>query len=265
MLIPAMIFLVCVLTILVILLGSSLRKKNQVLVKKNQEIKDLKASLPNSPESIERSLSKLKAQILSICKQIGLDLHQMGCESKTGTDFLAIACVLVTNMAINRNGQDSLMCKSPVSRLDTIFFTTFLARLLCLSDVNSPAAAKKLSDELLSKVRLGASQLYSIGPGSVDSMSENRILFYDSICRSAKGMEDRISRITDEFLYILNFDEANGYAPYSSKTPLVLVDFQENFSRAVEVKNFREYLVDTYLVSFIYLVEMDLEKQGAMK
>lgn len=198
---------------------------------------------------IKKNDKSLKNGIDSLCEIIGLDTISMGCQRKTELDYLAIVTVMSAAMEKNKN-EKSILCNSSVACCDSVFFFAFMVRFLCMDHTYS--SVDKFTDEYFEKVKRGAMQLYGLPPVIFGRMFDNRILFYDRVCRSKLTYGDRVCAVLEEFKSILNYDEAHGYVPYSEDSPLIVIDFF--------IKGVRDQEVDDFFFSIPEQVEPFLSR-----
>lgn len=182
-----------------------------------------------------RDFSGEKTKQLTQEQQIAL---YMGCDINNISNFdhLAIATVLIPTKITD---EDSFLCRSDLTKCDTILFTAFVIRAILIGTADNMQAARQFSENYVRQVILGTKYLYSSTDEYFNEMFDNRMSFYDSVFMSKDDIEERLDAITSEFEFIIKNDIIQKkYVPFYKDSPLPILGILEDMQCMAQVKSF---------------------------
>lgn len=133
---------------------------------------------------------------------------------------------------------------SDVAAMDTIFFSCFILRMICVMSTRNRAAAEQFSDLYVSDV-LRITRDTFVQENYVSEMFDNRTGFYDKILSSKSELADGIPALLQNFEFIIQTDLIEKkYVPFSSYSPIPVMDIFDAMECRAEIYSFFEILIE---------------------
>ena len=135
-----------------------------------------------------------------------------------------------------------LFC-TDVTTADTIFFSCFILRAICISSTRNRTQAEMFSDSYISHiVRMTKEVFYQ--EDTIQEMFYNRTKFYDQIIAEKGGLQNGIPALLQEFELIIETDMINNkYVPFGSNSPITIIDFFDSVQCRAEIYSFFEIIL----------------------
>ena len=144
---------------------------------------------------------------------------------------------------------------SDVTRLDTVLFSCFVLRALCIMSTDKVQAAEVFSKKYVSKILQLSSD--KISSEFTPQDAENRFQYYDSVFARSKGVENKISALIEAFEFVILTDVSRNEFTYvfeSSSTPLL--GFDKLMQCSLETKLYFKYLLSVVNDQFDKTIEL---------
>lgn len=133
---------------------------------------------------------------------------------------------------------------SDYTRVDTIIFSSFIVRALCIMSGEDRHSASEFSNEYVSSVIDLTSNAFSLNT-SIPTAFVNRYEFYDSIFAKKQGVDEKISAVLEEFEYVIQTDIIqNELAPFSESSPLPILGIDVSMQCSIEVRCYFKSLLN---------------------
>lgn len=145
-------------------------------------------------------------------------------------------------LSLDFNNSYKYLCASGATKLDTVLFSCFILRAICIMSTRNRVKAVAFSNEYVSSVTNLAKDLFfdSFNPSIVDS----RFAFYDRVFAKPEGFEKSISAVMEEFEYIIKTDiNQDRFAPFSESSPLPILGFDADLHCSIEVNSYFKFLL----------------------
>lgn len=178
----------------------------------------------------------------------------------TQSDIEKSAAVLATvTVEAVRNykniSSSSHLYQTVATETDTILFSCFTLRALCIMSTQNRTAAVEFSRKYVSLIKGALSRMNPLYQ-SFDQFFDERTAFYDRVFAKKHGLQERLAAITEEFEYIIQTDILdNGLAPFSETSPLPLVGIFDATQLRSEINSYIEFLMDYAEVSLQQAIE----------
>lgn len=189
-----------------------------------------------SPEMEER---------YKIGKIMGCDINQLSV-----IDNLAISTIIAID-TIKRQDKDSILCHSPLACCDTILFSSFLLRIMCMCHAKNKDRFITYSNNYLNSIKIATGKIYMPLSNKYNMMFNNRMTHYDHVFMSKNNSDDGIAAIFEEFETILIMDKINNtYEPIFENTPIPIIGILDKVKYHIDIKCYFEelpLLVSPYL------------------
>lgn len=135
------------------------------------------------------------------------------------------------------------LCYSNATQTDTILFSCFVLRALCIMSTENRQSSMAFSKEYVSDIREALSKKNLLN-ASFEKIFNDRTDFYDRIFMSKRGFDDKLSAISEEFEYIIMADILNnGLSPFSEESPLPILGIDKTIECHTEVINYTKFLM----------------------
>lgn len=175
-----------------------------------------------------------------------------GFTTQTDIEMSAAALATVTVEAVQtfKNISSSVhLCKTVATETDTILFSCFALRALCIMSTKNRAAAAEFSRKYISLIKGVLSRMNPLFQ-SFEQFFDERTAFYDRVFAKKQGLQERLSAITEVFEYIIQTDILdNGLSPFSETSPLPLLGIFDATQLRFEINSYIEFLLDYTEVS----------------
>lgn len=159
---------------------------------------------------------------------------------------VATSLATLTINAIDRFDQEEssvYLCYSNATKTDTILFSCFVLRAICIMSTENQKSAMTFSREYVSDIRDALSKKNVLNP-SFDKIFNERTKFYDKIFMSKQGIDKKLSAIGEEFEYIITNDIINSeLAPFYEDSPLPILGLNHAVECRMEVSNYIKFLL----------------------
>lgn len=157
--------------------------------------------------------------------------------------YLATATMGIVQSIKQTKTSNYLFC-SDVTTIDTIFFSCFILRMLCVMSTHNRAAAEEFSDLYVSDVQKMTADTFPHAY-SISDMFNNRTGYYDEILSRKSDSSDWIPALLEQFDHIIQTDLIEKkYVPFSSYSPMPLIGFDDAFKCRAEVNSFFHALLE---------------------
>ena len=135
------------------------------------------------------------------------------------------------------------LCFSNATKTDTILFSCFVLRALCIMATENQKSAAEFSREYVSDIHEALSEMNPLLV-SFEKMLNERTDFYDRVFMSKQGISNKLSAISEEFEYIIITDILeNKMALFSEESPMPILDVDEAMECHAEVNNYIKFLL----------------------
>lgn len=133
--------------------------------------------------------------------------------------------------------EESIISSSDITCCDTILFSCFVIRAMCLNSAVTHSLAVEFSKKFVSEIVDKTLETYSSLEPFFDQMFENRMSFYDRIVEKNQDSENILKVLADEFEIILKSDLINnGYKDFSETSPLPILGIFKDFEYSTQIK-----------------------------
>lgn len=161
------------------------------------------------------------------------------------TPVEALAFQTVAAMLLNPN--KDYLNKNNLTIYDTIIFTLFMIRMLCISKIENRAKAEEFSDDYIAKVFQYFPQHKQISKEYDSEFFEERVKYYDYIfMNETSSFDERIEMIIKAFGAIITYDYNEEYVRFNKHTPLMITDVFEQIQILMSVKAFYKTFPDFF-------------------
>lgn len=156
---------------------------------------------------------------------------------------LAKATLSIVQSKKNLEEAKYLFC-TDVACADSVFFSCFVLRALCIMSTKNRTAAEQFSDTYISCiVKMTGNEF--LQEETAQKMFDNRTEFYDRIIIDKGGLTDGLPALLQEFELIIQTDMIEKkYVPFSSSSPLPLIGIFDAMQCHAEVNSFFQILLE---------------------
>lgn len=167
--------------------------------------------------------------------------NSVGYNLNNPTPVESLAFQTVASMLLNP--QKNCLNKNNLTIYDTIIFTLFVIRMVCISKIENRAKAEEFSNDYISKVFEYFPQYKQISKQYDSEFFEERVRYYDYIFMNDNySFDERIEMIVKAFGAIITYDYNGEYVRFDENTPLMITDVLEQMEIIVSVKTFHNNL-----------------------
>lgn len=167
---------------------------------------------------------------------------------KKCVDELVIA-TLYACYTLKQTNKAKFICHSAISCCDTVFFSLFVARALCLGSYKSRDSAILFNDMYVSSVLTKIQPLYfpdsskSEANELIAELFDVRMPLYDKVFASTHNSADKFLKVLEQFTYIIksnyiNHDIEDCEPYYDTSSPLPILDIEDDFACTAEVRTY---------------------------
>lgn len=158
----------------------------------------------------------------------------------------SLAFQTVASVKLNPHKEFSLN-RNELTIFDTIIFTMFIVRMICITQIKYRAKAEEFSELYIKKVFEYFPESKRISEKYDSDFFAERVTYYDSlIAYDSLSFEDCTSKIVAGFEEIMKYDYAEQYVRFNQGTPLMILDFSENLKISADVKIFFRAMPDFF-------------------
>lgn len=160
---------------------------------------------------------------------------------KAASNLATVTVIPVESMSSKEEYPHLL--SSEATKLDTVLFSCFMLRAICISSSRNRNKSIEFSNEYVSSVINLAKELFE---DCFDSeIVSSRFAFYDSIIARNCSFLDSINAIIEEFEYIIKTDIIQKkFAPFSKTSPLPILGIDEDMLCKIEVVSYYKSLLE---------------------
>lgn len=160
---------------------------------------------------------------------------------KSASNLATVTVIPVESMSSKKEYPHLL--SSDATKLDTVLFSCFMLRAVCISSSSNRNKAIEFSNEYVSSVINWAKELFE---DCFDlEIVNSRFAFYDSIIARNCSFLDSINAIIEEFEYIIKTDIIqNKFAPFSETSPMPILGINEDMLCKIEVVSYYKSLLE---------------------
>ena len=145
--------------------------------------------------------------------------------------------------SFDREESSVYLCHSNATKTDTILFSCFLLRSMCIMSTENHQFAAVFSREYVSDIREALSKKNLLN-ASFEKIFNDRTELYDRIFMSKQEIDKKLSAISEEFEYVITNDILkDGLAPFYENSPLPIIGIQEAMECRMEVANYMKFLL----------------------
>lgn len=178
----------------------------------------------------------------------------VGFNLKTPTPVESIAFQTVAATVLSSQKDFSLK-HNELTTYDTIIFTLFIIRMLCISKIDNRAKAEEFSNTYINKVFQFFPKYKEISNKYDSDFFEERVRYYDFIfANDSRSFDERLEMIVKAFEAIIIYDYTGEYVRFNENTPLMITNFDKQFKITMDVKIFYNTLPNFFgkLMSDVY-------------
>lgn len=178
-------------------------------------------------------------KFVKLAKSVGYNLHN-------SHPIESLAFMTVSAIKLSPQKDYILKCNE-LALYDTIIFTIFIIRMICIAQINDRANAEKFSDDYISKVFEYFPEWQDISNKYDTDYFSKRVEYYDSILTDESiPFDDRIKKIVETFSSIITYDFEEKYIRFDESTPLMLIGIDKQFKITTQVNLFYNTLPDFF-------------------
>lgn len=181
--------------------------------------------------------------------QLGIKVRQeviaaMGLNdsSLSAAESLAIATVMATHK-MYANNTDSYICKSKLACADSVLFSCFVVRAMCISTATSRLKAQQFSNEFVFLILSAIEKLYIHEQSQLNRLFDNRMALYDRAFLLQDNPRQKILAVIEQFEIFVKADAYyNFFLEFSENSPLPLLEVEEEFQCQTDIAAFNDFL-----------------------
>ena len=159
-------------------------------------------------------------------------------------ESLAFQTVAISKLNPQNN---SIFNHSDLTKFDTIIFTLFFIRMLCLTQIKNRTKAEEFSDFYISKVFQYFPDAQIISKKYDAQYFTERVKYYDYIVEKATCSDDDHTKLlVNAFRDIITYDYKEDYIRFDENTSPMIIDVFGQFKITNEVNIFFNSLPDFF-------------------
>ena len=144
------------------------------------------------------------------------------------------------------NKKSYLKCND-LALYDSIIFTLFWLRMICLTEIKDRTMAELFSNQYISYVIKFFPEGNRIAQKYDADFFTYRANYYDSILTDdTKSSDDKIEALIEAFISIINYDYSGKYVRYNANTPMMLLGFDDHLKINYEIKAYLKSIPDFF-------------------
>lgn len=161
----------------------------------------------------------------------------------------------------HNNNTSSILCNNNVCCTDTLLFSTYVLRAMCIGKSPSQQVAENFDAAFLKHMNIYIFKTYMPING-FHAMKSERMAFYDNIFMENRNKPDVIfSVLIETFSYIIKNDYIDKeYKPFTSDSPLPIMDIFAEVQLNTDIKNYIDKLIKN-ASKYLRDVEKDLKSK----
>lgn len=164
------------------------------------------------------------------------------CRRMSAAKSLAEETVRTVQLQIRSKTAKFLFC-TDVASVDTVFFSCFVLRAICIMSTRNRTAAEQFSDSYISNIVKMSREAF-LQEDTVQKMFDNRTKLYDQIIIRKGGMQNGFPALLQEFEFVIQTDMIEKkYVPISSNSPLPIISIFDSMQCRTEIDNFLQILL----------------------
>lgn len=145
-------------------------------------------------------------------------------------------------LSLSFNDSYKYLCDSDATKLDSVLFSCFILRAICIMSTKNRTNATVFSNEYVSSVINMSNDLFSDSFNT--AIVDSRFALYDKIFAKSEGLENSISAVKEEFEYIIKNDiYEKRFAPFSESPPLPILGLEADFHCRIEINGYFKFLL----------------------
>ena len=158
----------------------------------------------------------------------------------------SLAFQTVASIKLNPHKEFSLN-HNELTVFDTIIFTLFIVRMICITQIKSRAKAEEFSELYIKKVFDYFPESKRISEKYDSDFFAERVTYYDSLVTfDSFSFEKCSAKIVGGFEEIMKYDYAEQYVRFNQGAPVMVLDFPESFKISADVKIFFRAMPDLF-------------------
>ena len=162
--------------------------------------------------------------------------NSVGFNLKNPYPVEALAFQTMAIFKMSPNKESYLKCND-LALYDSVIFTLFWARMLCLPEIKDRTMAEFFSNQYKNYVVKFFPEGDMIAKKHDTDFFTHRVNFYDSILADdTKSLDDKIESLVEGFTRIIAYDYSGKYVRFNETTPLMLINFIDQLKINSEVK-----------------------------
>jgi hypothetical protein len=198
----------------------------------------LKLSSDRGYEQREQFTLPDNDELTGLIKSLFKESNKSSPEQIDVVTALADATIHLPDM-VRKTKKDSLICYNDITSCDTILFSCFVTRILCLSSASSMEQAVEFSEKYVPKVVTFIQEKYPSVEPFFEEMFDNRMSFYDRMVEKTVDKQKIFKVLVEKFEYVLKTDLLeNGYAGFSESSPLPIIGVPKDLEYSADVISF---------------------------
>lgn len=166
----------------------------------------------------------------------------VGFNLKNPTPTESIAFQTVASIVLSSQKDFSLK-HTELTTYDTIIFTLFVIRMLCIAGIDNREKAEEFSDTYINRVFQYFPKWKEISSKYDSTFFERRIQHYDYIfANNSHEFDECMKMIIQAFENIITYDYVGEYVRFDENTSLRIIDFDKQFKISMDVKMYYDAL-----------------------
>ena len=172
--------------------------------------------------------------------------NSVGFDLKNPTPIEALAFQTMARFKMFPN-QEPCLKHNDLTLYDSIIFTLFWIRMLCLDEIKDRKSAEMFSNQYVHYVLKFFPEGAKIAKKYDADFFEHRANYYDSILADdTKSSDEKIQSLVDAFSRIIVYDYSGKYVRFNDSTPLMISDVFEMLKINIEIKIYFQTLPDFF-------------------
>ena len=135
--------------------------------------------------------------------------------------------------------KDFSLKRNELTTFDTIIFTLFVVRMLCITQIDDREKAEEFSSTYINKVFQFFPKHREISNKHDTDFFGERVNYYDYIfSNNSCSFDERMEMLVKAFETIITYDYTDEYVRFEENTPLMITNFENQFKISVDVNVF---------------------------
>lgn len=177
----------------------------------------------------------LYRRFVKLARSVGYDLHDAH-----PVESLAFMTISASKLSPIKE----LKCNE-IALYDTIIFTMFIVRMVCIAKINDRTNAEEFSNSYIKQVFEYFPEWQSISNKYDKEFFSERVKYYESLLAD-ESVDDQLKNVVNGFKSIIIYDYAEKYVRFDKTTPFMLIDFDIQFKINAQVHSYYNTLPDLF-------------------